>query len=165
MCVQINVKVLIIFSIHQNSVQGAIPTNLPNTAVGLRPPYSPGLSTSSTQLTTQYFNSAVSSLPPLESSSLLGQSEASSQTMDSLGSFSSGDAAGKGGSGSLITGGLDSLSEYTLPGECFNLKCDTHLGLGDVSKNLYISIFRLICGILYISLYFLHFCISIKQIN
>ncbi|XP_058649600.1 zinc finger CCCH domain-containing protein 7B isoform X1 [Onychostoma macrolepis] len=101
-----------------NPVQGAIPTNLPNTAVGLRPPYSPGLPTSSTQLTTQYFNSAVSPLPPLESSSLLGQSEASSQTMDSLGSFSSGagDAAGKGGSGSLITGGLDSLSEYTLPG-------------------------------------------------
>lgn len=101
-----------------NPVQGAIPTNLPNTAVGLRPPYSPGLPASSTQLTTQYFNSAVSPLPPLESSSLLGQSEASSQTMDFLGSFSSGagDTAGKGGSGSLITGGLDSLSEYTLPG-------------------------------------------------
>uniref|UniRef100_A0A673JBV7 Zinc finger CCCH domain-containing protein 7B-like n=1 Tax=Sinocyclocheilus rhinocerous TaxID=307959 RepID=A0A673JBV7_9TELE len=111
-----------------NPVQGAIPTNLPNTAVGLRPPYSPGLPASSAQLTTQYFNSAVSPLPPLESSSVLGQSEASSQTMDSLGSFSSGagDAAGKGGSGSLIIGGLDSLSEYTLPGECFNLKCDTH---------------------------------------
>ncbi|XP_016343788.1 zinc finger CCCH domain-containing protein 7B isoform X1 [Sinocyclocheilus anshuiensis] len=101
-----------------NPVQGAIPTNLPNTAVGLRPPYSPGLPASSAQLTTQYFNSAVSPLPPLESSSVLGQSEASSQTTDSLGSFSSGagDAAGKGGSGSLITGGLDSLSEYTLPG-------------------------------------------------
>ncbi|XP_043110174.1 zinc finger CCCH domain-containing protein 7B [Puntigrus tetrazona] len=101
-----------------NPVQGAIPTNLPNTAVGLRPPYSPGLPASSAQLTTQYFNSAVSPLPPLESSSVLGQSEASSQTMDSLGSFSSGagDAAGKGGSGSLISGGLDSLSEYTLPG-------------------------------------------------
>lgn len=104
--------------VSMNPVQGAIPTNLPNTAVGLRPPYSPGLPASSTQLTTQYFNSAVSPLPPLESSSLLGQSEASSQTMDFLGSFSSGagDAAGKGGSGSLITGGLDSLSEYTLPG-------------------------------------------------
>ncbi|XP_016343792.1 zinc finger CCCH domain-containing protein 7B isoform X4 [Sinocyclocheilus anshuiensis] len=102
----------------ENPVQGAIPTNLPNTAVGLRPPYSPGLPASSAQLTTQYFNSAVSPLPPLESSSVLGQSEASSQTTDSLGSFSSGagDAAGKGGSGSLITGGLDSLSEYTLPG-------------------------------------------------
>ncbi|XP_073684409.1 zinc finger CCCH domain-containing protein 7B isoform X1 [Garra rufa] len=97
-----------------NPVQGAIPTNLPNTAVGLRPPYSPGLPPSSAQLTNPYFNSAVSSLPPLESSSVLGQSEASSQTMDSLGSF--GDAAGKGGSGSLSTGGLDSLSEYTLPG-------------------------------------------------
>ncbi|XP_042591295.1 zinc finger CCCH domain-containing protein 7B [Cyprinus carpio] len=101
-----------------NSVQGAIPTNLPNTAVGLRPPYSPGLPASSAQLATQYLNSAVSPLPPLESSSVLGQSEASSQTMDSLGSYSSGagDAAGKGWSGSLITGGLDSLSEYTLPG-------------------------------------------------
>ncbi|XP_052426797.1 zinc finger CCCH domain-containing protein 7B isoform X3 [Carassius gibelio] len=101
-----------------NPVQGAIPTNLPNTAVGLRPPYSPGLPESSPQLTTQYLNSAVSPLPPMESSSVLGQSEASSQTMDSLGSFSSGagDAAGKGWSGSLISGGLDSLSEYTLPG-------------------------------------------------
>ncbi|KAL0179623.1 hypothetical protein M9458_025065, partial [Cirrhinus mrigala] len=86
-----------------------IPTNLPNTAVGLRPPYSPGLPPSSAQLSTTYFNSAVSPLPPLD--------EASSQTMDSLGSFSSGagDTAGKGGSGSLSTGGLDSLSEYTLP--------------------------------------------------
>ncbi|XP_059386783.1 zinc finger CCCH domain-containing protein 7B-like isoform X3 [Carassius carassius] len=102
----------------ENPVQGAIPTNLPNTAVGLRPPYSPGLPASSAQLTTPYFNSDLSPLPPLESSSCLGQSEASSQTMDSLGSFSSGarDAAGKGGSGSLSTGGLDSLSEYTLPG-------------------------------------------------
>ncbi|KAL1264313.1 hypothetical protein QQF64_004668 [Cirrhinus molitorella] len=101
-----------------NPVQGVIPTNLPNTAVGLRPPYSPGLPPSSAQLSTPYFNSAVSPLPPLESSSVLGQSEASSQAMDSLGSFSSGagDAAGKGGSGSLSTGGLDSLSEYTLPG-------------------------------------------------
>ncbi|XP_016091910.1 zinc finger CCCH domain-containing protein 7B-like isoform X2 [Sinocyclocheilus grahami] len=102
----------------ENPVQGAIPTNLPNTAVGLRPPYSPGLPASSAQLMTPYFNSAVSPLCPLESSSVLGQSEASSQTMDSLGSFSSGarDTAGKGGSGSLSTGGLDSLSEYTLPG-------------------------------------------------
>ncbi|CAM4709557.1 hypothetical protein PO909_012835 [Leuciscus waleckii] len=101
-----------------NPVQGAIPTNLPNTAVGLRPPYSPGLPASSAQLTTPFFNSAVSPLPPLEPFSVLGQSEASSQTMDSLGSFSSGagDTAGKGGSGSLSTGGLDSLSEYTLPG-------------------------------------------------
>ncbi|XP_048025857.1 zinc finger CCCH domain-containing protein 7B isoform X1 [Megalobrama amblycephala] len=101
-----------------NPVQGAIPTNLPNTAVGLRPPYSPGLPASSGQLTTPFFNSAVSPLPPLEPFSVLGQSEASSQTMDTLGSFSSGagDTAGKGGSGSLSTGGLDSLSEYTLPG-------------------------------------------------
>ncbi|XP_051522856.1 zinc finger CCCH domain-containing protein 7B-like isoform X1 [Myxocyprinus asiaticus] len=103
-----------------NPVQGAIPTNLPNTAVGLRPPYSPGLPASSSQLTTTYFNSAVSSLTPLESFSVLSQSEASSQTMDSLGSFSSGagtgDTGGKTVSGSLSTGGLDSLSEYTLPG-------------------------------------------------
>ncbi|KAK7122761.1 hypothetical protein R3I94_019762 [Phoxinus phoxinus] len=101
-----------------NPVQGAIPTNLPNTAVGLRPPYSPGLPASSAQLTTQFFNSAVSPLTSLDPFSVLGQSEASSQTMDSLGSFSSGagDTAGKGGSGSLSTGGLDSLSEYTLPG-------------------------------------------------
>ncbi|KTF93808.1 hypothetical protein cypCar_00045824 [Cyprinus carpio] len=108
-----------------NSVQGAIPTNLPNTAVGLRPPYSPGLPASSAQLATQYLNSAVSPLPPLESSSVLGQSEASSQTMDSLGSYSSGagDAAGKGWSGSLITGGLDSLSEYTLPVVCWSDLC------------------------------------------
>ncbi|XP_067285182.1 zinc finger CCCH domain-containing protein 7B [Pseudorasbora parva] len=101
-----------------NPVQGAIPTNLPNTAVGLRPPYSPGLPASSAQLTNTFFNSALSPLPSLEPFSVIGQSEASSQTMDSLGSFSSGagDTTGKGGSGSLSTGGLDSLSEYTLPG-------------------------------------------------
>lgn len=100
-----------------NPVQGAIPTNLPNTAVGLRPPYSPGLPASSS---TPFFNSAVSPLPSLEAFSVLGQSEASSQMMESLGSFSSGagtgDGAGKAVSGSLSTGGLDSLSEYTLPG-------------------------------------------------
>ncbi|XP_021335972.2 zinc finger CCCH domain-containing protein 7B [Danio rerio] len=98
-----------------NPVQGAIPTNLPNTAVGLRPPYSPGLPGSTPQLAAQFFNSAVSPLPPLEPFTALGQSEASSQTMESLGSFSSG-AADTAGKGSLITGGLDSLSEYTLPG-------------------------------------------------
>ncbi|XP_051968603.1 zinc finger CCCH domain-containing protein 7B [Xyrauchen texanus] len=103
-----------------NPVQGAIPTNLPNTAVGLRPSYSPVLTASSSQLTSPYFNSAVSPHTPLESFSVLGQSEVSSQAMDSLSSFSSGaatgDTAGKMGSGSLSTGGLDSLSEYTLPG-------------------------------------------------
>ncbi|XP_073722948.1 zinc finger CCCH domain-containing protein 7B [Misgurnus anguillicaudatus] len=99
-----------------NPVQGAIPTNLPNTAVGLRPSYSPGLPASSSS---PYFNSP---LTPLESFSVL--SEASSQTMESLGTFGSGagaeDTAGKAGSGSLITGGLDSLSEYTLPGGRFS---------------------------------------------
>ncbi|XP_051958500.1 zinc finger CCCH domain-containing protein 7B-like [Xyrauchen texanus] len=103
-----------------NPVQGAIPTNLPNTAVGLRPPYSTSLPAASSQLKTTYFNSAVSSLSPLESFSVLSQSEASSQTMDSLCSFNSGvgtgDTGGKTVSGSLSTGGLDSLSEYTLPG-------------------------------------------------
>ncbi|XP_057213913.1 zinc finger CCCH domain-containing protein 7B [Triplophysa rosa] len=96
-----------------NPVQGAIPTNLPNTAVGLRPPYSPSSSTS-------FFNSAVSPLPSLEPFSVLGQSESSSQMMDSLGSFSTGtgteDSGGKAGCGTLSTSGLDSLSEYTLPG-------------------------------------------------
>lgn len=52
---------------------------------------------------------------------MLGQSESSSQMMDSLGPFSSGtgteDSGGKAECGSLSTGGLDSLSEYTLPGE------------------------------------------------
>jgi len=124
----ITVKGLNIYlSLQQNPVQGAIPTNLPNTAVGLRPPYSPGLSTSPAQLSTPYFNSAVSPLPSLEPFSVLGQSEASSQTMDSLGSFSSGDTAGKGGSGSLSTGGLDSLSEYTLPGKGFFISFFTHV--------------------------------------
>ncbi|KAA0725253.1 Zinc finger CCCH domain-containing protein 7B [Triplophysa tibetana] len=101
----------------ENPVQGAIPTNLPNTAVGLRPPYSPGLPASSS---TSFFNSAVSPLPSLEPFSVLGQSESSSQMMDSLGPFSSGtgteDSGGKAECGSLSTGGLDSLSEYTLPG-------------------------------------------------
>ncbi|XP_056626674.1 zinc finger CCCH domain-containing protein 7B [Triplophysa dalaica] len=100
-----------------NPVQGAIPTNLPNTAVGLRPPYSPGLPASSS---TSFFNSAVSPLPSLEPFSVLGQSESSSQMMDSLGPFSSGtgteDSGGKAECGSLSMGGLDSLSEYTLPG-------------------------------------------------
>ncbi|TRZ02267.1 hypothetical protein DNTS_034039 [Danionella cerebrum] len=99
--------------VHVNTVQGAIPTNLPNTAVGLRPPYNPGLPGSSPQLTTPFFNSALSDLPPLEPFPSLGQSEASSQTIGSLSSFSTvtEDTLGKG-----VSGGLDSLSEYTLPG-------------------------------------------------
>ncbi len=39
------------------------------------------------------------------------------------------------------------------------------LGLGDMSKTQYPGICWLICGILYISLYFLSFCIRIKQIK
>ncbi len=39
------------------------------------------------------------------------------------------------------------------------------LGLGDMSKNVYLCIFWLICSILYISLDFLCFYIWIKQIN
>ncbi len=37
------------------------------------------------------------------------------------------------------------------------------LGLGDRSKNSYLCIFWLICGIRYISLYFLCYCIWIKK--
>ncbi len=39
------------------------------------------------------------------------------------------------------------------------------LGLGDTSKNSYLCIFWLICGIRHISRYFLCFCIWIKQIK
>uniref|UniRef100_A0A8B9R9X0 Zinc finger CCCH-type containing 7Bb n=1 Tax=Astyanax mexicanus TaxID=7994 RepID=A0A8B9R9X0_ASTMX len=107
-----------------NPVQGAIPTNLPNTAVGLRPPYPSGLPPSSSQLTPPYFGSAVSPLTQLDSFSTLGQSESSTQAMESLIPFGSAsgaaDAAGRARAGSLSTEGLDSLSEYTLPG---NLRC------------------------------------------
>lgn len=49
---------------------------------------------------------------------MLAQSEASGQRLDTLG-FGAGatDMVGKGGIGSPESGGLDSLSEYTLPGE------------------------------------------------
>ncbi|KAL7868978.1 hypothetical protein AOLI_G00129660 [Acnodon oligacanthus] len=101
-----------------NPVQGAIPTNLPNTAVGLRPPYPSGLPTSSSQLTPPYFGSVVSPLGQLDAFSVLGQSESSTQPMESLISFSSetGDAPGRVRAESRSTEGLDSLSEYTLPG-------------------------------------------------
>ncbi|RVE59308.1 hypothetical protein OJAV_G00187400 [Oryzias javanicus] len=99
--------------VSENPVQGAIPTNLPNTAVGLRPPYSPGLPAPSPQLPPAFFSSSISDMPPLESySSVCDQS--STQAQDALGSFSTGspDVDGKG----VAAGGLDSLSEYTLPG-------------------------------------------------
>ncbi|XP_019719854.1 zinc finger CCCH domain-containing protein 7B isoform X2 [Hippocampus comes] len=95
---------------------GAIPTNLPNTAVGLRPPYSPNLPAPSAQLAPTFFGSSISDLPQLEPYSPLAQrDQGSTQAQDALGGFSSGavDGEGKGG---LVSGGLDSLSEYTLPG-------------------------------------------------
>ncbi|XP_024141599.1 zinc finger CCCH domain-containing protein 7B isoform X2 [Oryzias melastigma] len=99
--------------VSENPVQGAIPTNLPNTAVGLRPPYSPSLPAPSPQLPPAFFSSSISDMPPLESyPSVCDQS--STQAQDALGSFSTGspDGDGKG----VAAGGLDSLSEYTLPG-------------------------------------------------
>uniref|UniRef100_A0A667XLH1 Zinc finger CCCH-type containing 7B n=1 Tax=Myripristis murdjan TaxID=586833 RepID=A0A667XLH1_9TELE len=98
-------------------VQGAIPTNLPNTAVGLRPPYSPSLPAPSPQLPPAFFSSSVSQMPPLEPySSLAQRDQGSTQAQDALGAFSPGSTDGEGKAG-VISGGLDSLSEYTLPGE------------------------------------------------
>lgn len=85
--------------------------------MGLRPPYSPNLAAPSTQLAPTFFGSSISDLPQLEPySSLAQRDQSSTQAQDALGGFSSGavDAEGKGG---LVSGGLDSLSEYTLPGE------------------------------------------------
>ncbi|KAM9773110.1 zinc finger CCCH domain-containing protein 7B isoform 1-T1 [Syngnathus typhle] len=95
------------------SPAGAIPTNLPNTAVGLRPPYSPNLPSPSTQLASTFFGSSISDLPELEPFSQPDQG--STQVQDALGGFSSGATDGDGKAG-LVSGGLDSLSEYTLPG-------------------------------------------------
>ncbi|XP_061120365.1 zinc finger CCCH domain-containing protein 7B isoform X2 [Syngnathus typhle] len=95
------------------SPAGAIPTNLPNTAVGLRPPYSPNLPSPSTQLAPTFFGSSISDLPELEPFSQPDQG--STQVQDALGGFSSGATDGDGKAG-LVSGGLDSLSEYTLPG-------------------------------------------------
>uniref|UniRef100_A0AAV2LUV7 C3H1-type domain-containing protein n=1 Tax=Knipowitschia caucasica TaxID=637954 RepID=A0AAV2LUV7_KNICA len=96
----------------KNPVQGAIPTNLPNTAVGLRPPYSPGLSSPSQQLPSAFFGSSISDVQPLEPYSPLGQRDQSSaQVQDALGPFSTTATDGEGNNV-----GLDSLSEYTLPG-------------------------------------------------
>uniref|UniRef100_A0AAY4C4D0 C3H1-type domain-containing protein n=1 Tax=Denticeps clupeoides TaxID=299321 RepID=A0AAY4C4D0_9TELE len=100
----------------QSPVQGAIPTNLPNTAVGLRASYASGLPPPSPQLSPAYFGSAVSPLPSLEPFPLLGQSEGLPQSLDSLGPFVQG-AGAPDTAGSSCSGGLDSLSEYTLPGK------------------------------------------------
>lgn len=104
--------------IPQSPVQGAIPTNLPNTAVALRPPYSPGLPAPSPQLPPAYFSSAsvsqVSSLEPYPP--LAQRDQGSTQAQEALGgAYSS--SVGDGDSSSATAGGLDSLSEYTLPGE------------------------------------------------
>ncbi|XP_076856475.1 zinc finger CCCH domain-containing protein 7B isoform X2 [Brachyhypopomus gauderio] len=98
-----------------NPVQGAIPTNLPNTAVGLRTPYPSALPPPSTPT---YFSSAVSPLTPLHPFSALGQSESSPGSLEPLIPFGSGvgDGGGRARAGSLGAEGLDSLSEYTLPG-------------------------------------------------
>uniref|UniRef100_A0A3Q1HKF0 C3H1-type domain-containing protein n=1 Tax=Anabas testudineus TaxID=64144 RepID=A0A3Q1HKF0_ANATE len=99
--------------VSESPVQGAIPTNLPNTAVGLRPPYSPNLPAPSTQLPTAFFSSSLGDMPALEPYSPLAQrDQGSTQAQDALGGFST-DGEGKAG---VAAGGLDSLSEYTLPG-------------------------------------------------
>ncbi|KAM9462202.1 zinc finger CCCH domain-containing protein 7B isoform 2-T2 [Clarias gariepinus] len=101
----------------ETPVQGAIPTNLPNTAVGLRAAYPSALPASSSPLPQPYFGSTTNPLTQLDAFSALGQSE-SSQAMESLLPFppGSGEAVGRARAESLGTQGLDSLSEYTLPG-------------------------------------------------
>ncbi|XP_062331242.1 zinc finger CCCH domain-containing protein 7B isoform X1 [Osmerus eperlanus] len=105
--------------VSESPVQGAIPTNLPNTAVGLRSPYASNLPAPSPQLPPAYFSSSVSQMSPLEPYPPLGQREqreqSSSQVLDVLGSFSQGAGVGEA-EGKAGVGGLDSLSEYTLPG-------------------------------------------------
>nr|CBN81207.1 Zinc finger CCCH domain-containing protein 7B [Dicentrarchus labrax] len=106
-----------------NPVQGAIPTNLPNTAVGLRPPYSPSLPAPSPQLPPAFFSSPISDMPSLEPYSSLGQrDQGSTQAQDALGGFPTGATDGEGKAG-VAAGGLDSLSEYTLPGEQITSPC------------------------------------------
>lgn len=111
------VKLASVCLLVQNPVQGAIPTNLPNTAVGLRPPYSPSLPAPSSQLPPAFFSSSMSDMPPLEPYSPLGkQDQGSTQAQDALGGFPTGATDGEGKVG-VAAGGLDSLSEYTLPGK------------------------------------------------
>ncbi|KAJ8387584.1 hypothetical protein AAFF_G00152800 [Aldrovandia affinis] len=95
-------------------VQGAIPTNLPNTAVSLRSPYPSSLPAPSPHLPPAFFTSAVSHLNSLDTFSGLGSDDPPTQALDALDSFCPGAAiAGKEGAGAA---GLDSLSEFTLPG-------------------------------------------------
>ncbi|KAJ8363279.1 hypothetical protein SKAU_G00121100 [Synaphobranchus kaupii] len=90
------------------SVQGAIPTNLPNTAVALRSPYVSSLPASSSQLPSALFSSSmVGPLGSLESFSGRGPGDASTQAQDAVDPYA---PAGN------TAGGLDSLSEFTLPG-------------------------------------------------
>uniref|UniRef100_A0A8D3A233 Zinc finger CCCH-type containing 7B n=1 Tax=Scophthalmus maximus TaxID=52904 RepID=A0A8D3A233_SCOMX len=102
--------------VSESPVQGAIPTNLPNTAVALRPPYSPNLPAPSPQLPPAFFIPPISDMPPLEPYSPLAQrDQGSTQAQDALGGFSTVGADGEG-KGGVAAGGLDLLSEYTLPG-------------------------------------------------
>lgn len=100
--------------------------------MGLCPSFPSGLPATSSQLTPPYFGTAVSPLAPLDSFSALGQSESSAKAMESLLPFTSGaeDATGRARAGSVSAEGLDSLSEYTLPGNTdaqlvfsFSIKC------------------------------------------
>ncbi|KAI4799107.1 hypothetical protein KUCAC02_019228 [Chaenocephalus aceratus] len=100
----------------KSPVQGAIPTNLPNTATGLRPPYSPSLPAPSPPLPSAFFSSSLSETTPLEPFTQLAQrDQGSTQAQDALGSFPTGETDADGNVG-VSAGGLDSLSEYTLPG-------------------------------------------------
>ncbi|KAM6951199.1 zinc finger CCCH domain-containing protein 7B isoform 2-T2 [Aplochiton taeniatus] len=118
----INEEMSMLDCISKNSpVQGAIPTNLPNTSVGMRPPYSPSLPGPTPQLAPAFFSSSVSQMPPLEHYSSLTQRDqgSSTQARDALGAFSplTGPGDGEGEIvGAVGAGGLDSLCEYTLPG-------------------------------------------------
>ncbi|XP_061764953.1 zinc finger CCCH domain-containing protein 7B isoform X1 [Nerophis ophidion] len=103
--------------VSESPVQGAIPTNLPNTAVGLRPPYSPNLPAPSSQLAPTFFGTSISDMPPLEAYSPLAQrDQGSTQAQDALGGGFSTGAIDRDGKTGVIAGGIDSLSEYTLPG-------------------------------------------------
>lgn len=69
-------------------------------------------------------------MPSLEPySPLVQRDQGSTQAQDALGAFSTGatDAEGKTG---VAAGGLDSLSEYTLPGELSGKSLHIHLFLG-----------------------------------
>ena len=79
--------------------------------MALRPPYSPGLPAPSPQLPPAYFTSSVSQVSSQEPYPPLAQrDQGSTHAQDALGgAYSPGDTD--------PAGGLDSLSEYTLPGE------------------------------------------------